>query len=181
MLADECHKQGIKLFFYHSQLDWHNPDYFPRGRTGHAAGRPESGDWNKYLDYQDAQLRELLTGYGEIGGIWFDGWWDKPDADWRLDRTYELIHSLQPQTLVGNNHHQPPFPGEDIQMFEKDLPGQNTAGFNGEVEDRRAAARDLRHHQRRVGLQRQRSRFQEHPRPDPIPGRAPPATMRISC
>ena len=45
----------------------------------------------------DAQLRELLTGYGEIGGIWFDGWWDKPDADWRLDRTYKLIHSLQPQ------------------------------------------------------------------------------------
>jgi len=40
MLADECHKQGIHLSFYYSQLDWHNPDYFPRGRTGHAAGRP---------------------------------------------------------------------------------------------------------------------------------------------
>ncbi len=132
MLADECHKQGIHLSFYYSQLDWHNPDYFPRGRTGQSAGRPESGDWNKYLDYQDAQLRELLTRYGEIGGIWFDGWWDKPDADWRLDRTYKLIHSLQPQTLVGNNHHQLPKPGEDIQMFEKDLPGKNTAGFNAE-------------------------------------------------
>ncbi len=132
MLADECHKQGIHLSFYYSQLDWHNPDYFPRGRTGHAAGRPESGDWNKYLDYQDAQLRELLTNYGEIGGIWFDGCWDKPDANWRLDRTYNLIHSLQPRTLVGNNHHQAPKPGEDIQMFEKDLPGKNTAGFNAD-------------------------------------------------
>ncbi len=132
MLADECHKQGIHLSFYYSQLDWHNPDYFPRGRTGHAAGRPESGDWNKYLDYQDAQLRELLTNYGEVGGIWFDGWWDKPDATWRLDRTYNLIHSLQPQTLVGNNHHRAPNPGEDIQMFEKDLPGKNTAGFNAD-------------------------------------------------
>ena len=131
MLADECHKQGIHLWFYYSQLDWHNPDYFPLGRTGHAAGRPETGDWNKYLDYQDAQLRELLTNYGEIGGIWFDGWWDKPDANWRLDRTYKLIHSLQPQALVGNNHHQTPLPGEDIQMFEKDLPGQNKAGFSG--------------------------------------------------
>ena len=39
LLADECHKQGIKLFFYHSQLDWHHPDYFPRGRTGADAGR----------------------------------------------------------------------------------------------------------------------------------------------
>jgi len=130
MLADECHKQGIKLFFYHSHLDWHHPDYFPRGRTGKTAGRPESGDFNKYLDFMDSQLSELLTGYGEIGGIWFDGWWDKPDADWRLSKTYSLIHKLQPAALVGNNHHRAPFDGEDFQMFEKDLPGKNTAGFN---------------------------------------------------
>jgi alpha-L-fucosidase len=130
MLADESHKQGIPLSFYYSQLDWHNPDYYPRGRTGESAGRPDGGDWEKYLDYQNAQLRELLTNYGEISGIWFDGWWDKPKANWRLDRTYQLIHSLQPQALVGNNHHQAPNPGEDIQMFEKDLPGRNTAGFN---------------------------------------------------
>ncbi len=130
MLADECHKQGIKLFFYYSQLDWHNTDYYPRGVTGHTTGRPERGDWNKYLDYMDNQLRELLTGYGEVGGIWFDGMWDKPDADWRLSRTYGLIHELQPQALIGSNHHHAPFPGEDFQMFEKDLPGKNTAGFN---------------------------------------------------
>ena len=68
MLADECHKEGIKLFFYHSQLDWHHPDYFPRGNTGGSwTGRPESGDMNKYLDYMDSQLTELLTNYGEIG------------------------------------------------------------------------------------------------------------------
>ncbi len=131
LLADECHKQGIKLFFYHSQLDWHHPDYFPRGRTGAGyTGRPESGEFNKYLDYMDAQLKELLTGYGPIGGIWFDGMWDKPQADWRLQRTYKLIHDLQPAALVGSNHHQAPIAGEDFQMFEKDLPGANTAGFN---------------------------------------------------
>lgn len=130
MLADECHRQGIKLFFYYSQLDWHHPDYFPRGQTGRDAGRPEQGEWPGYLDYMDAQLRELLTGYGEIGGIWFDGMWDRADADWRLPRTYRLIHDLQPQALVGSNHHHRPFPGEDFQMFEKDLPGRNTAGFN---------------------------------------------------
>ncbi len=130
MLAEECRKQGIKLFFYHSQLDWHHPDYFPRGRTGIAAGRPGSGNWFSYLDYMDAQLRELLTNYGEIGGIWFDGMWDKPDADWRLAKTYSLIHQLQPQALIGSNHHRAPFPGEDFQMFEKDLPGQHTTGFN---------------------------------------------------
>jgi alpha-L-fucosidase len=82
----------------------------------------------------NAQLRELLTGYGEIGGIWFDGWWDRPDAPWQLDATYALIHQLQPQALVGANHHKRPFPGEDFQMFEKDLPGGRTADFNKDSE-----------------------------------------------
>ena len=133
MLADECHKQGIKLFFYHSQLDWHHPDYFPRGNTaGSWTGREEKGDWFKYLDYMDSQLSELLTNYGEVGGIWFDGMWDKKDADWRLEKTYKLIHDLQPAALVGSNHHRPPYAGEDFQMFEKDLPGHNTTGFSPE-------------------------------------------------
>jgi len=132
MLADECKKEGIKLFFYHSHLDWYQDNYFPRGNTGQTAGRPENGDWYKYLDYMDSQLRELLTNYGDIGGIWFDGIWDKKEADWRLDKTYSLIHSLQPACLVGNNHHLAPFPGEDFQMFEKDLPGHNTTGFSGD-------------------------------------------------
>src|SRR5258708_12053167 len=78
----------------------------------------------------DNQLRELLTNYGDVAGIWFDGLWDKPTADWRLDKTYSLIHKLQPAALVGSNHHKKPFDGEDFQMFEKDLPGQNQAGFS---------------------------------------------------
>ena len=131
MLADECHRQGIKLFFYYSQLDWHNPDYYPRGATNWNNGRPDHGDFNAYLDtYMDGQLRELLTNYGPIGGIWFDGMWDKPDADWHLAKTYALIHQLQPAALIIPNHHQTPRPGEDVQTFERDLPGQNTAGFN---------------------------------------------------
>lgn len=130
MLADECKKQGIKLFFYHSQLDWHHPDYFPRGFTGGSwTGREDKGDFNKYLDYMDTQLSELLTNYGEVAGIWFDGMWDKPKAEWRLRKTYNLIHQLQPAALVGSNHHLAPFEGEDFQMFEKDLPGSNTTGF----------------------------------------------------
>jgi alpha-L-fucosidase len=129
-LADECHRQGLKLFFYYSQLDWHNPDYWPRGRTGLKTGRPEQGSWPRYLDFMDSQLTELLTQYGSIGGIWFDGMWDKPDADWRLAKTYALIHRLQPSALIVPNHHQAPLPGEDVQTFEQDLPGANTAGFN---------------------------------------------------
>jgi alpha-L-fucosidase len=130
MLAEECRKQGLKLFFYHSQLDWRHPDYYPRGRTGEHSGRPDNGAWNRYLDFMDAQLTELLTNYGPVGGIWFDGMWDKPDADWRLRKTYDMIHKLQPGAMIGSNHHMTPFEGEDFQMFEKDLPGHNTAGFN---------------------------------------------------
>ena len=131
-LAEECRRQNVRLFFYHSHLDWHHTDYYPLGRTGHSAGRPAAGDFNRYLDYMDAQLTELLTSYGDVAGIWFDGIWDRRDADWRLRRTYDLIHRLQPGALVGNNHHLAPFEGEDFQMFEKDLPGQNTTGFSGE-------------------------------------------------
>lgn len=131
-LADECRRQDVKLFFYHSHLDWYQPDYYPRGRTGNFSGRPDSGDFNRYLDFMDAQLAELLTQYGDIAGIWFDGIWDRKDADWRLRKTYDMIHRHQPHALVGNNHHLAPFEGEDFQMFEKDLPGQNTTGFSGE-------------------------------------------------
>jgi alpha-L-fucosidase len=129
-LADECHAQGISLFFYYSQLDWHHPDYWPRGRTGLRTGRAEGGDWNRYIDFMNAQLTELLTNYGPLGGIWFDGMWDKPDADWQLPRAYALIHRLQPAALIIPNHHEAPKPGEDVQTFEKDLPGANSAGFN---------------------------------------------------
>ncbi len=148
-LAEECERQGIKLCFYHSHLDWRHPDYYPRGRTGQHSGRPDSGDFDRYLDYMDAQLSELLSGeYGQVGAIWFDGWWDqqskqmgKPDADpqqtqvdWRLRQTYDLIHRLQPSCLVGNNHHVSPFPGEDFQMFERDLPGENKTGYSKDAE-----------------------------------------------
>jgi alpha-L-fucosidase len=129
-LADACRRHGLKLFFYYSQLDWHHPDYWPRGETGRSTGRADAGSWDRYIDFMDAQLEELLTGYGPLGGIWFDGMWDKPQAPWRLDRTYALIHRLQPAALIIPNHHKAPLPGEDVQTFEQDLPGANTAGFN---------------------------------------------------
>ena len=129
-LADACAKEGLKLFLYYSQLDWHHPDYFPRGETGRTAGRPESGSFPRYIAYMNAQLTELLTNYGPIGGIWFDGMWDQPKADWQLEPTYALIHRLQPAALVIPNSHEAPRPGEDVQTFERDLPGANGQGFN---------------------------------------------------
>ena len=141
MIADECHQQGIKLFLYYSLLDWRRDDYsWWTGRTGQGTGRTVHGNWNDYIAFMKNQLTELLTNYGTIGGIWFDGYWDQtapegakdrsPKVDWHLNEIYALIHKLQPQCLIGNNHHLTPFPGEDFQMFERDLPGQNKSGLS---------------------------------------------------
>ena len=134
-LADECHKQGVKLHFYYSLLDWSRTDYYPLGRTGRGVGRTEHGRWDTYHQFMINQLTELLTNYGEIGAIWFDGLWDhdqNPDFDWRLPEIYAHIHQLQPGCLIINNHHLTPIEGEDVQTFEKDLPGHNTTGFANE-------------------------------------------------
>lgn len=128
-LADECRKQGIKLHFYYSHLDWGREDY-PVGREGRNVGRPtDKQDWDSYYKFMNNQITELLTNYGEIGAMWFDGVWDRAGKDWQLEEQYALIHKLQPQCLIGNNHHGAINPGEDFQLFEKDLPGKNTTGF----------------------------------------------------
>jgi len=139
LLAEECRKQDIKLFFYYSLLDWNRDDYFPRGRTGTKIPGRGTGSWEDYIAFMKIQLTELLTNYGDIGGIWFDGHWDQKEwdgekfgelkVDWHYDEIYSLIHKLQPQALIGNNHHIGVINGEDFQMFEKDLPGKNTTGW----------------------------------------------------
>ncbi len=132
-LADACHEEGVGLHLYYSHIDWMRSDY-PMGRTGRECGKDSAkSDWPHYFNFMNAQLTELLTRYGKIGAIWFDGWWDHDQDsvpfDWHLPEQYALIHKLQPACLIGNNHHMNPFEGEDIQIFERDLPGENTAGF----------------------------------------------------
>lgn len=132
-LAVACQKHGIKLHLYYSHVDWSRPDY-PQGWSGMGVGKPKDQyNYDSYLAFMKHQLTELLTNYGPIGAIWFDGYWDQknnPKFDWRLDEQYSLIHRLQPSCLVANNHHKAPKPGEDLQTFEQDLPGQNTAGYS---------------------------------------------------
>lgn len=135
-LADECHRQGIGLHLYYSHIDWTRDDY-PAGRTGlHTGKDPQKADWAHYYNFMNAQLTELLTNYGKIDGIWFDGVWDHDQDsipfDWQLSQQYALIHSLQPACIIGNNHHSAPYDGEDMQMFERDIPGENTAGLSGQ-------------------------------------------------
>jgi alpha-L-fucosidase len=141
MLAEACKKHGLQLGLYYSTLDWFRSDYpYESGRTGQYSGRTEKSDYSGYLQFMKNQLTELLTNYGPIMSIWLDGHWDQTNPeghsdrtsriDWKYDELYGLIHQLQPACLIGNNHHLDPIAGEDFQLFEKDLPGENKAGLS---------------------------------------------------
>ena len=87
--VDACNAGGIVPFFYHTLLDWHHPDY--------------ERDFPKYIDYLVRSIEILCTRYGRIGGLWFDGMWNKPDADWQEDRIYGTIRKYQPEAMIINN------------------------------------------------------------------------------
>lgn len=136
-LATACQKENLNFNVYYSLLDWTRDDY-PYGEAGKLCGRNPRGNYNSYLKFMKGQIRELLTNYGKINAIWFDGWWDhkkdSPTFDWHLPEIYTYIHSIQPCCLIGNNHHVTPFSGEDFQMFERDLPGENKSGFSAKTQ-----------------------------------------------
>jgi len=136
-LARALRDRGLRLHFYYSLLDWTHPAY--------------RRDWPAYVAYYQGQLRELLTRYAPVAGILFDGYWPRyerpaeefhflPAGPWDLAGTYDLIHQLAPGAVIANNTHVPPLKGEDYQVWELDLPGENTVGFNTtEVGDRPTA------------------------------------------
>jgi len=140
-LAEACRKHDIKLGLYYSTLDWSRDDYpWETGRTGQYSGRSGKSNYAGYLQFMKNQLTELLSNYGPIMSIWLDGHWDQTNPeghadrssriDWKYDELYGLIHQLQPACLIGNNHHLDPINGEDFQLFEKDLPGENKTGLS---------------------------------------------------
>ncbi len=140
-LAKACQQNDMKLGLYYSTLDWYRNDYpYETGRTGQYSGRTEKSNYAEYLQFMKNQLTELLTYYGPVMSIWFDGHWDQTNPeghydrssriDWKYNEIYSLIHQLQPACLIGNNHHLDPIPGEDFQMFERDLPGENKSGLS---------------------------------------------------
>ena len=130
-LAEACKAEGVELSLYYSLLDWHRADYTPgrswlRSEEWRAKQKP---DYASYKRYMMGQITELLDNYHPIN-IWFDGEWDHLDKDrggtfdWEFDDIFDLIHSRK--ALVANNNHRAPRPKEDIQLFERDLPGVGT-------------------------------------------------------
>jgi len=88
-IAQECSAQNIKLCLYYSILDWHHPDF---GRGG----------FDRYLTFMKGQLKELLTNYGPIGVLWFDGEWIQEWTETQGKQLYRYVKTLQPEIIVNN-------------------------------------------------------------------------------
>lgn len=97
-LAEACKAEGIRLCFYHSIMDWTHPDYLPRRSWDPRPG----GNMDSYVKFLKAQLKELLTNYGPLGILWFDGEWE---STWNHERGKDLdafVRKLQPKIIVNN-------------------------------------------------------------------------------
>jgi alpha-L-fucosidase len=102
-LAAAARRHGLRLGFYHSIMDWHHPDYRPRRAWEYPNSYNEGGNNNRYIDFMKEQIRELLTGYGDVAVLWFDGEWEHTLAQARReDEIYDFIRSLQPNTLIND-------------------------------------------------------------------------------
>ena len=102
-LAVACQEAGLKLCFYHSIMDWHHQDYTPRRAWNDVAPAKEAEpDMDKYVKYLKGQLKELLTNYGPIGILWFDGEWEPSWTHERGVDLYNYVRSLQPNIIVNN-------------------------------------------------------------------------------
>ena len=87
--VDACHRHDIVPFFYHTTLDWYNPDF--------------NDNFDAYLEYLRQSVEILCTNYGKIGGLWFDGNWSKKDVDWKEGELYATIRRHQPEAMIINN------------------------------------------------------------------------------
>jgi len=133
-LADACRKEGLQFNLYYSLMDWHRP-FLPEGFTMSLVreGRPKNEDYVRYKRFMISQLEELCDRY-QPGMIWFDGEWSDVKGatfDWGMDELYDLLHDRK--VLVGNNRRATVRDKEDIQLFERDLPGESTYSKGAEV------------------------------------------------
>ncbi len=120
-LAEACHREGLQICWYHSIMDWHHAD---------ASG----ARFPKYVEHMKAQLKELLTNYGKIGVLWFDGEWI---GEWSEEQGIELekyLRDMQPDLIVNNRvgKRKPRSPG-DFGTPEQEIPATGIPGWDWET------------------------------------------------
>jgi alpha-L-fucosidase len=127
MLADACHKRRVPLCLYYSIADWNHPNYPNQGRHHELQPQPQdSPDWEKYLEFLEAQVRELCTNYGEIHGFW----WDMNVPKHRDPSINAMIRGLQPKAVINNRG----FDEGDFGTPERDYEKDVAVGFDRPTE-----------------------------------------------
>jgi alpha-L-fucosidase len=119
-LADACHREGLRMCWYHSIMDWHHPDYLPR--RGWEKRSAEGADFNRYVACLKDQVKELLTNYGDIGVMWFDGEWEDTWNHHYGQDLYDFVRSVQPNVIVNNR----------VDKGRGGMGGMSDAGFAGD-------------------------------------------------
>jgi len=109
-LAEAVRAEGLRFAFYYSLCDWHHADY--RDRSGGFPDKypgkwPTTPTWQKFVDFYQGQVKELLTRYGLISIMWFDGAWEHTAEEWQTEKLVKLIRSLQPDCLVNDRCGEP--------------------------------------------------------------------------
>lgn len=101
-LAQACREEGMPLGFYYSPPDMDHPGFRDTSKPSSAnwQGEPWRAEWFLYLDYMEAQLRELLTRYGDVLVVWFDGLGNQEKYDGL--RFHKMIRELQPGAVINN-------------------------------------------------------------------------------
>jgi len=131
-LSEACRQEGLKMCWYHSILDWHHPDYLPRGEGSPRPWdtRPTDGaDYNRYIDHMKGQLRELVTNYGPIGVLWFDGGWEHPAQEHRSEEVVAMLRALQPDIIINDRIQIP----QDFNTPEQHIPATGIPGRDWET------------------------------------------------
>ena len=100
-LSDACRREGLKICWYYSIMDWHHPDYLPR-REWETARGDSGADFRRYVRYMKSELKELLTNYGPVGVLWFDGEWESTWNTTYGRELYDYVRSLQPGIIINN-------------------------------------------------------------------------------
>ncbi len=120
-LSQSVRKNGLKMGWYHSIMDWHHPDYLPR-RDWETNRSTIGADFNKYNNFLNSQVTELLTNYGDISVMWFDGEWESTWNHERGSKLYNLCRQLQNNALVNNR----------VDVGRGGMAGMSAAGYKGD-------------------------------------------------
>ncbi len=127
--TDAFRAEGLKVGLYFSLLDWHHPDYpaFVETDKPYRWGqwrRSTPEQWNRFVEFMFAQMRELLTNYGKIDLLWFDGGWERTPEEWKSREFVAMIRSLQPGVIINDR-----IPGHgDYQTPEQAVPPKPIEG-----------------------------------------------------